>query len=148
MKSSRRRMFNGLTVISLLLLLVTVTAWALTLHREEGFLFHAGQDYWLWSYHGGLGLDKFSLPSSFNYFDSATTRLAKFGSRRPPLIRLPHWPIALCAAIAPLWWIIQFPRVRRQRLRIASGQCTRCGYDLRATPERCPECGTIQKKVI
>ena len=50
----------------------------------------------------------------------------------------PMWlPTALFGAL-PLARAALFVRGRR---RMREGHCCKCGYDLRATPDRCPECG-------
>lgn len=52
-------------------------------------------------------------------------------------VNMPSWFLVLTTAIAPLLWLRMFRRQTR-----TAGHCPSCGYDLRATPNRCPECGT------
>jgi hypothetical protein len=53
--------------------------------------------------------------------------------------RVPIWMVIGLAAIIPL---VSMGRLLRKIRGRQSGRCAACGYDLRATPERCPECGT------
>jgi hypothetical protein len=53
---------------------------------------------------------------------------------------VPHHVAAACAALPSVAWASAALYARRRRARSA-GLCARCGYDLRATPDRCPECG-------
>jgi hypothetical protein len=52
------------------------------------------------------------------------------------LLFTPSWLLALLFGIPPATW-----GVRRFRRR-PPGECKVCGYDVRATPDHCPECGT------
>jgi hypothetical protein len=50
------------------------------------------------------------------------------------------WAPATIAALLPAGRLLRLTwRRRTQR----PGLCIRCGYDLRATPDKCPECGAI-----
>jgi hypothetical protein len=52
-------------------------------------------------------------------------------------VAIPYWFVCALTCVLPARWI----HLRRRRHR--AGTCAQCGYDLRATPDRCPECGAM-----
>jgi hypothetical protein len=54
-------------------------------------------------------------------------------------VGLPYYFLAVLTGLLPA---VQARRWLRRRRRTKLRLCQRCGYDLRATPGRCPECGT------
>jgi hypothetical protein len=84
-------------------------------------------------------------PIAYPFGDVANHR--GFGSRaganafgRRCVIVFPAWLPAGVFAVIPL---AQGASLVRRRRRHGEGLCRNCGYDLRATPDRCPECGRV-----
>jgi len=82
--------------------------------------------------------------SSEDGFNTGLRRLAPGETRAPDYhvwhVRTPAWFLAAIAFILPAVWVIDR---RKRRRRVLGNHCEKCGYDLRATPDRCPECGTV-----
>lgn len=57
-------------------------------------------------------------------------------------ISIPFWPLVLLTGPLPLYRTFQALQHRHRRRPSAMGLCPTCNYDLRATPNQCPECGT------
>jgi hypothetical protein len=56
-------------------------------------------------------------------------------------LTIDYWLLAVAFALFPIYRFAMTWR-HRQRSKSPDGICRHCGYDLRATPDRCPECGS------
>ena len=84
--------------------------------------------------------DEWSIPGTVLGLRVARDPRPQYSSVRRELI-LPYWILALVTGFLPATFAVRAVK-RRSRTR-QSGVCPECGYDLRATPNRCPECGTL-----
>ncbi len=58
---------------------------------------------------------------------------------------MPQWVVVVPLFFLATWRGLRLKRRYFQTLfdqRTKTGRCTRCGYDLRASPDKCPECGS------
>ena len=77
------------------------------------------------------------------YFDYTWTGTSSpFAGVRERGVLVPYWLVlAVFGALPAVRWLTT--RRRRRAARLAAGLCMNCGYDLRASPGRCPECGAV-----
>jgi hypothetical protein len=127
----------------------STTSWTLELWTVRGGIeYHhdtrgpsASPERFRWTFHirGGQGMGP-SLPTLGPGFGGPLSFPTRIRGGRFIVI-LPWYPFVLATAIFPLWRIRRV-RGRQRAIRLKSeGKCTNCEYDLRASPQQCPECG-------
>jgi hypothetical protein len=94
---------------------------------------------------GSVSIDRRGLPAQFIGFRWRTPG-ANFGiggatfAARFEIFSMPYWCPMLLAALMAASAIARL----RSRGKSTGDYCRECGYDLRATSDRCPECGAAK----
>ena len=160
-RRTTRTLFSVATILSLLLCAASLGLLAVNHRsglRDTRFLsLGGGVRATVWE--RGLSIYNTEFPYSGSIIDvtsSANPRGSRVSQRVidfPVYYRHFRWPthsvwvltvplplVMLLTLALPLGWVWGKRRTRGGGRR---GYCAACGYDLRATPARCPECGTI-----
>jgi hypothetical protein len=170
----RSRLLNFAAIASLLLLVAAGTMWARSRRMWEWAAHQtdSGRLYTVTSRFGALDLDvtdgwragtfrplelhsdsilidHLDAPSEWSALGFGVNRRAQTvgvqGGWSAPSsgtsLIVPYWSLCVAAPATPA--AVARSRMRRWRRR-RSGRCVECGYDLRGTPERCPECGAAR----
>ena len=109
--------------------------------------FHDKGALWLqisgWGYSYEHWMDTVSPQSTWHGFGFTTNEISYGWPRTPKshsvVVDFRHWAAVVLTALLPGLWPISRWRRRKQN---RAGLCPKCGYDLRASQVRCPECGT------
>ena len=159
MKRFSRWTFNAIAALSFLLCAATTAMWIRSYFVQPPNEF---SDRWLFD-SGYAAIYQGRLTVVYHDSSPAPVRWFQILSFSTPIISIDQWDnggngwdnfwwytsvdvrlwlLSAVFATAPICCLI----VNRHRHRPRSELCADCGYDIRATPERCPECGSVKLK--